>query len=98
MQEILDIGEEFTKSNKDLTQSIQKKANDYFTDMKNKNIIDEQQKKKLVSYNSICPRINGNPKIHEEGVPLRKKNCWSCIPHNEPSLFSFRHSQTGIQY
>lgn len=62
--------EEFTKIIRDSTQRIQTNKNYYINEIKNNNIIDEQDKLKLITYIFICPRIYGNPKIHKDGIPL----------------------------
>ncbi|XP_044749651.1 uncharacterized protein LOC123310247 [Coccinella septempunctata] len=70
IQSLLD-SKDFKKLPRDPTQSIQQKCNKYVSKMHDKGYITEQQAKKLKTYNSTCPRIYGNPKVHKPENPLR---------------------------
>lgn len=70
IQVLLD-SKDFRKLPRDPTNSIQQKCNKFVSKMHDKGYITEQQAKKLKTYNSTCPRIYGNPKVHKPENPLR---------------------------
>lgn len=61
----------FKQINRDPTLTIQNKANKYITQLNNLNIIDDVTAKCMRTYNSVTPKLYGNPKVHKEGAPLR---------------------------
>ncbi|XP_044755068.1 uncharacterized protein LOC123314022 [Coccinella septempunctata] len=56
---------------RDPTQTIQTQCNKFITRLVEKNYITEQQAKSMKTYNSVAPRIYGNPKVHKPGNPIR---------------------------
>ncbi|XP_044755034.1 uncharacterized protein LOC123313987 [Coccinella septempunctata] len=70
MQTLLNT-DSFKEISRDPTTTIQTKTNKIITDLKNIDAIDDVQAKLLRKYNSIAPRIYGNPKLHKIDVPLR---------------------------
>lgn len=57
--------------NRDPTLTSQTKANNLITKLLKFKSITEEQGKTFKNYNSIPPRLYGNPKIHKEGFPSR---------------------------
>ncbi|XP_044745169.1 uncharacterized protein LOC123307032 [Coccinella septempunctata] len=70
IQSILD-SKEFREVPKDPTQTIQNKCNKFITTLCERGYISDQQAKQMKTYNSTCPRIYGNPKVHKPDNPLR---------------------------
>lgn len=71
MDLILNNHQNFRLLNKDLTESIQKKANGLVEDMVKTHSLTTAEGKTLKTYNAVCPKIYGNPKIYKKGHPLR---------------------------
>lgn len=63
--------ENFRQLPKDPTTTLQTKCNNYITRLFKSNSISKEQEKTMKCYNSVCPKIYGNPKIHKQGYPLR---------------------------
>lgn len=61
----------FRQLNSDPTLTLQNKANKYIARLNNLDIIDDVTAKKMKKYNSVPPKLYGNPKVHKEGNPLR---------------------------
>lgn len=61
----------FKRIPRDPTSTVQKKCNNYATKLSNINAISKEQAIIMKCYNSVCPKIYGNPKIHKTGHPLR---------------------------
>lgn len=53
------------------TGKLQTTNNNLVKELYDKNIISQTEKKRMMTYNPIAPRIYGLPKIHKEGMPLR---------------------------
>lgn len=70
IQQILD-SQDFKKLPRDPTQTTQNKCNKYIGRLQQQGYITEEQAKQMKTYNSVAPRIYGNPKIHKEGNPIR---------------------------
>lgn len=61
----------FRKLNRDPTSTVQNGSNQLISELLENNHIDLQMAKKMKRYNSNCPKIYGNPKVHKENIPLR---------------------------
>lgn len=61
----------FKKVARDPTTTIQNKANKIITTLTNQNIVSKENAKLMKSYNSVSPRMYGNPKVHKENIPMR---------------------------
>lgn len=61
----------FRQITRDPTQTIQSKSNKIVTELEKQGNIDNIQGKLLRRYNSVAPRIYGNPKLHKPDIPLR---------------------------
>lgn len=71
MLDLLGETSTFKKINKDPTHTVQTKANKFVTEMETKRNLTKLEAKELRIYNTVCPKIYGNPKIHKPNVPLR---------------------------
>lgn len=70
MYEIVN-SESFRTLQKDPTLTLQTKSNNYIKKLQDLNILSAERAKALKSYNSVCPKIYGNPKLHKRDCPLR---------------------------
>ncbi|XP_045463801.1 uncharacterized protein LOC123673359 [Harmonia axyridis] len=70
MYEIVN-SESFRTLRKDPTLTLQTKSNNYIKKLQDLNILSAERAKALKSYNSVCPKIYGNPKLHKRDCPLR---------------------------
>ncbi|XP_044749738.1 uncharacterized protein LOC123310338 [Coccinella septempunctata] len=61
----------FKRIPKDPTATIQKKTNTIITTLEKRNIISKEQGRSMRTYNSISPRMYGNPKVHKNNFPMR---------------------------
>ncbi|XP_044758812.1 uncharacterized protein LOC123316653 [Coccinella septempunctata] len=63
--------DDFKQAPRDPTPTIQRKSNKIVTTLENLNILSKEQAKSMRCYNSVSPRMYGNPKIHKENFPMR---------------------------
>lgn len=56
---------------RDPTNTIEQKINKTISSLKNNHFIDERVAKSLMSYDSVCPKFYGLPKIHKPELALR---------------------------
>lgn len=70
IQSILD-SKDFKKIHRDPTSTIQNTCNKLVSRLCDKGYITQQHAKEMKTYNSVCPRIYGNPKVHKTNNPLR---------------------------
>lgn len=71
MNDILTDQDSFKVLRGDPTRTVQTKANNYISKLEKYQHLTKEQAKAYKIYNSICPRIYGNPKLHKQDVPLR---------------------------
>lgn len=71
MNNLLEDTNTYKQLKSDPTTSYQNKNNTIIKKWVNKKIINENEAKKLLIYNSIAPKIYGLPKLHKTGIPLR---------------------------
>ena len=71
MMQILGDAASFRALNNDPTNSIQSKSNKLINELEEKKVLTPEEAKKFRKYNTTCPKIYGNPKLHKEGIPLR---------------------------
>lgn len=71
MNDILSDQSSFVVLRGDPTRTVQSKANDYISKLEKHQYLTKEQAKAYKIYNSISPRIYGNPKLHKPDVPLR---------------------------
>lgn len=93
MEEMLNDMVTYRRLNKDPTTILEKKNNDLVENLFKKNIITQQEKKRLVTKTAIAPRIYGLPKIHKEGLPLRP----ICSSMNAPAYGLCKYLATILQ-
>lgn len=70
MYSIVDT-DDFKKISRDPTTTIQNKTNKIISTLVNQNILSKEAARSMKSYNSVSPRMYGNPKIHKENIPMR---------------------------
>ncbi|XP_044754436.1 uncharacterized protein LOC123313562 [Coccinella septempunctata] len=70
IQTILD-SKDFKLLPRDPTTTIQNACNKFIQKLSDKNYITKEQAKEMKTYNSVSPRIYGNPKVHKQGYPIR---------------------------
>ncbi|XP_044744509.1 uncharacterized protein LOC123306525 [Coccinella septempunctata] len=70
MYSIVDT-DDFKKISRDPTTTIQNKTNKIISTLVDQNILSKEAAKSMKSYNSVSPRMYGNPKVHKENVPMR---------------------------
>ncbi|XP_045466655.1 uncharacterized protein LOC123675349 [Harmonia axyridis] len=70
MYSIVDT-DDFKNISRDPTTTIQNKTNKIISTLVNQNILSKEAARSMKSYNSVSPRMYGNPKIHKENVPMR---------------------------
>lgn len=56
---------------RDPTSTIEQKINKHITELKNKNFITQQEARSLMTYDALCPKFYGLPKIHKPLLSLR---------------------------
>ena len=69
--ELLDNNLVYQKLQRDPTITVQNKSNSFVKLLKAKNIIDNDDAKSLMKYNSVPSKFYGLPKIHKSNTPLR---------------------------
>ncbi|XP_045463451.1 uncharacterized protein LOC123673068 [Harmonia axyridis] len=70
IQSILE-SKDFKRLPRDPTQTLQTKCNKYIDKLGELKYITKEQMKQMKTYNSVAPRIYGNPKVHKDGYPMR---------------------------
>lgn len=78
---------EFTELQRDPTPSVQTKSNSFISILLTHKVISKEKAKSMKVYNSVTPKIYGNPKIHKDGIPLRP--IVSCIQSPTRHLSEF---------
>ncbi|XP_045466743.1 uncharacterized protein LOC123675429 [Harmonia axyridis] len=86
IQSILE-SKDFKRLPRDPTQALQTKCNKYIDKLGELKYITKEQMKQMKTYNSVAPRIYGNPKVHKDGYPMRPIISSINSPMN--SLFKF---------
>lgn len=71
INDLLNDESTYKKLENDPTENIQRKTNAMIRKLYENGHIDKNQRSKLTRYNSVPPKIYGNPKVHKQGVPLR---------------------------
>ncbi|XP_044760791.1 uncharacterized protein LOC123318241 [Coccinella septempunctata] len=79
--------ENFKRLPRDPTQTIQTKCNKYIDRLEKLKYITKEQAKTMKTYNSVAPRIYGNPKVHKNGFPMRPIISSLNSPMNKLSKF-----------
>ncbi|XP_044757062.1 uncharacterized protein LOC123315438 [Coccinella septempunctata] len=70
MNEILN-SRDFKKLPRDPTQTLQTKCNKFVNKLEKLKHISKEKAKEMRTYNSVAPRMYGNPQIHKSGYPMR---------------------------
>ncbi|XP_062713214.1 uncharacterized protein LOC134290171 [Aedes albopictus] len=71
MRALINDDDTYVEVKRDPTPSIQSKNNSIVRRMKDLQLVDNYTARELSRYDSVCPRIYGQPKAHKQDVPLR---------------------------
>ncbi|XP_062701661.1 uncharacterized protein LOC134285233 isoform X2 [Aedes albopictus] len=71
MQALIEDDQTYQATNRDPTTRFQTKNNSFVKRLKDLKLIDYKTARILTRYDSVCPRIYGQPKAHKHNLPLR---------------------------
>jgi hypothetical protein len=89
MEELLNDDKTYMEIKKDITETIQRKTNEFISNWVKKSYISNQKGTELHRYNSVISKIYGLPKTHKNDCPLRPiVSCVNSATYNISRFFT----------